>query len=258
MTDKRRFSCRDAPRFFRHSDAIANSSIGTPSLKFFGIGVILEASVGNVNLKPVMTEHAHEIAHPHDLLVRFMLADPELAASLLANYVESRTVQLLDLKRLRCESPVNVDKNLVEIIGDLRFSTVFKKSKRQSNVFVFLAHQSTIDDLMSFRALEEVVRSYREYIETLKQKGKGRPKSFPYPLVVILYHGKRAWGKLKRMRDMIEGDQELAKDFLDIPIFLIDLSPSRRSNSRDIRHCRHCWKHCNWDQQENWQPVLTG
>ena len=67
-----------------------------------------------------------EIAHPHDLLVRFMLADPELAGSLLTNYVESRTVQLLDLAQLRCESPVDVDKNLAEIIGDLRFSTVFK------------------------------------------------------------------------------------------------------------------------------------
>ena len=137
-----------------------------------------------------------------------MLADPELTASLLTNYVESRTVQLLDLNRLRCESPVNVDKNLVEIIGDLRFSTVFKKSKRQSNVFVFLAHQSTIDDLMCFRALEEVAKSYREYIDTLKRKGKGRPKSFPYPFVVILYHGKQAWSKFKRMRDMIEGDPE--------------------------------------------------
>ena len=77
---------------------------------------------------------------------------------------------------------------------------------------------------MSFRVLEEVVKSYRKYIDTLKQKGAGRPKSFPYPLVVILYHGKRPWGALKRMREMIDGDPELAKDFLDIPIFLIDLS----------------------------------
>jgi len=195
--------------------------IRTPPLKIPRINVTLDMSVEDL---PATDMTVHELAHPHDLLVRFMLADPELTASLLTNYVESRTVQLLDLTQLRCESPINVDKNLTEIIGDLRFSTVFKNSQRQSNVFVFLAHQSTVDDLMSFRALEEVVKSYRQYIDTLKQKGAGRPKSFPYPVVVLLYHGKKPWGKLKRMREMIEGDPELAKDFLDIPIFLIDLS----------------------------------
>jgi len=28
----------------------------------------------------------HELAHPHDLLTRFILSDPELAASLLVRY----------------------------------------------------------------------------------------------------------------------------------------------------------------------------
>ena len=53
-----------------------------------------------------------ELAHPHDLLTRSILADPELAGSLLENYIESGVVSLLDLAKLRCESPVNVDKNL--------------------------------------------------------------------------------------------------------------------------------------------------
>jgi hypothetical protein len=76
---------------------------------------------------------------------------------------------------------------------------------------------------MCFRALEEVVKAYREFINTAKHDG-AQPKSFPYPIVVILYHGKRPWGELRRMRDLIDGVPELAKDFLDVPIFLIDLS----------------------------------
>jgi predicted transposase YdaD len=165
----------------------------------------------------------HERAHPHDLLTRFILADPELAGSLLTHYVESKTVELLDLKQLRCESPTIVDKNLVEIIGDLQFSTVFKNTEQPSNVFVFLEHQSTRDDLISFRALEQVVKSYRQYIDTAKQKG-GQPKSFPFPIVVVLYHGKRPWGKLKRMYDMIDNVSAFVDNVLDFPIFLIDLS----------------------------------
>ena len=145
-----------------------------------------------------------------------------MTASLLVNYVDTNVVGLLDLERLRYESPVNVDKNLAQVIGDLRFSTVFKQTQQQSNVFVFLEHQSTVDDLMCFRALEQVVKSYREYIDTSKQAG--RPKSFPCPIVVILYHGKKPWKILKRMRDMIDSVPGFPQDLLDFPIFLIDLS----------------------------------
>ena len=164
-----------------------------------------------------------ELAHPHDLLTRSILVDPELMGSLLENYIESGVVSLLDLAKLRCESPVNVDKNLKETIGDLRFSTVSKQSGRQSNVFVFFEHQSTYDELMSFQALEQIVKAYREFIDAARKIG-GLPKSFPYPIVVILYHGNRPWGKLKRMHDLIERISEIAGDILGFPMFLIDLS----------------------------------
>ena len=68
-----------------------------------------------------------ELAHPHDLLTRSILVDPELMGSLLENYIESGVVSLLDLAKLRCESPVNVDKNLKETIGDLRFPRVYNR-----------------------------------------------------------------------------------------------------------------------------------
>jgi len=165
-----------------------------------------------------------ELAHPHDLLTRSILVDPELAGSLLENYIDSGVVTLLDLTLLRCESPVYVDKNLEETIGDLRFSTVFKNTQQQSNVFVFVEHQSTVDDLICLRALDSIVKSCWDYIDTQKQKGKGRPKSFPCPIVVILYHGKHPWGTLKRMRDLIDSIPGFPKDLLDFPIFLIDLS----------------------------------
>ena len=185
---------------------------------------ILWMSVEDIYLLPPMSKE-NEIAHPHDRLTRHFLVDPELTAGLLENYVESDIVGLLDLKRLRCESTVHVDKHLAQVIGDLRFSTVFKKTQRKSNVFVFVEHQSTVDDLICFRALEQVVKAFREYIDMAKDDGGSRPKSFPYPIIVVLYHGKRPWGKLKRMHDLLDGIPDLPKDFLDFfPIFLIDLS----------------------------------
>jgi len=166
-----------------------------------------------------------EIAHPHDRLSRYFLVDPELTADLLENYiVASGVIELLDLKRLRCESPINVDKDLTQTVGDLRFSTTFKQTPQKSNVFLFLEHQSTVDDLICLRALDYIVRSYWEYIDTMKAAKKGLPTSLPAPVVVILYHGKRPWKVLRRMRDMIDSVPGFPKDLLDFPIFLIDLS----------------------------------
>ncbi|MDL2321436.1 Rpn family recombination-promoting nuclease/putative transposase [Desulfosarcina sp. OttesenSCG-928-B08] len=50
-----------------------------------------------------------ELVHPHDLLVRYFLVEPDLMADLLVNYVDSGIVSLLDLSALRCESPVHSD-----------------------------------------------------------------------------------------------------------------------------------------------------
>ncbi|MDR3196433.1 MAG: Rpn family recombination-promoting nuclease/putative transposase, partial [Planctomycetaceae bacterium] len=90
-----------------------------------------------------------ELAHPHDLLVRRFLIEPELMADLLTFYVrqtnDQKIIQLIDLIHLRCESPINIDTDLVEMIGDLRFSTHFKTSQQPSTVFLLFEHQSTID-----------------------------------------------------------------------------------------------------------------
>ena len=105
-----------------------------------------------------------EIAHPHDMLVRRFLTDPELMADLLLYYTQKladqQAVNLLDLKRLECKSPVTIDEQLVEGIGDLRFSTSFKGNKRQSDVYLLFEHQSKID-----RRISELATAYLDTIE---------------------------------------------------------------------------------------------
>jgi hypothetical protein len=59
------------------------------------------------------------LAHPHDLLARNFLADADLAADLLRNYVDPGLVNLIDLDRLVCESPVGVDSDLVEALSEI-------------------------------------------------------------------------------------------------------------------------------------------
>ena len=164
-----------------------------------------------------------ELAHPHDLLVRRFLIDPELMADLLQYYpqktADQQAVGLLDLKRLVCKSPVAVDEQLVEGIGDLRFSTSFKGGSRQSNVYLLFEHQSKIDPDFRLRGLDYIVRSYKEFRETTKGK-----KKFPYPVVIVLYHGKSPWAHLPEMDELIEIAPGMKTGLLDYLLILIDVS----------------------------------
>jgi len=157
-----------------------------------------------------------DLAHPHDHLVRRFLIDTELMTDLLVHYpqktADQQAVGLLDLKHLECKSPVAIDKNLVEGRGDLRFATTFKGSKRQSNVFLLLEHQSAIDQRMRLRGLKYIVQEYDQFESTHKGKGK-----LPYPIVIVLYHGKIPWKQLFEMDDLIETVPGAKTGLLDYP-----------------------------------------
>jgi hypothetical protein len=164
-----------------------------------------------------------DLAHPHDHLVRRFLVDTELMADLLAYYpqknADQQAVGLLDLKHLECKSPVAIDKNLVEGRGDLRFLAKFKGTNRQSNVFLLFEHQSNIEPDFRFRGLKYIILEYDEF----KRKTRSK-KKFPYPIVVVLYHGKVPWGKLLEMDEMIESVPGAKTGLLDYQLILIDLS----------------------------------
>ena len=164
-----------------------------------------------------------DLAHPHDHLVRRFLIDTELMTDLLIHYpqkdVDRKAIRLLDLKHLECKSPVAIDKNLVEGRGDLRFATTFKGRKRQSNVFLLLEHQSAIDYDFRFRGLDYIVQEYHEF----RRETKGK-KKFPYPVVVVLYHGKTSWKHMPTMDEMIDIVPGAKTGLLDYQLILIDLA----------------------------------
>ncbi|MDR1289561.1 MAG: Rpn family recombination-promoting nuclease/putative transposase, partial [Planctomycetaceae bacterium] len=60
-----------------------------------------------------------ELSHPHDLLARYFLLDTELFGDLLKNYDNTGVVDFIDLNSLDSQSPIMIDENLKEVIGDL-------------------------------------------------------------------------------------------------------------------------------------------
>jgi predicted transposase YdaD len=177
------------------------------------------------------------VAHPHDLLVRHFLASPDLAADLLRNYVDSRIIDLLDIERLVCEPSNAVDRELREVMGDLRFSTCFRDRGLRAEVLVFLEHQSTADRFVRFRVLEYIVKAYGA---RLAEEGgaKGGPKKLPYVMAVVLYHGENPWRKIPSMLDLLaDVPPELeGEPYLEYPLYLIDLAamPEGETESRGL------------------------
>jgi hypothetical protein len=170
-----------------------------------------------------------ELSHPHDLLVRRFLFDPELMADLLQYYpqkqADQQMVELLDLKRLECKDPVTVNERLVEVRGDLQFSTSFKDSDRESNVYFLFEHQSSKDPKFRFRGLNRIVQEYKKFLEMTK----GREK-FPYPIVLVLYHGEVTWEHIPEMDDLIETVPGMKTGLLDYLLILVDISPLKRGD----------------------------
>lgn len=164
------------------------------------------------------------LKHPHDLVVRSILADADVIADLLGNYLDPDLVALLDLKRITCESPVSVDEDLVETMGDLRFMTRFKGTGQLSRVFVLVEHQSRSERFFCLRAIEYICKAYWQYLASSKVPKGGKPKLLPYPIVVVLHHGKRPWGKLYPMRELISSVPGVNLDILQLPICMIDLA----------------------------------
>jgi hypothetical protein len=161
----------------------------------------------------------HKLAHPHDLLVRNVLSDTELAADLLQNYLDPGLVSRLDWNSLQREDGGTVDTGLSKLVGDLRFSARFKSCGGELKVFVFLEHQSRPDRLMSFRMLEYVCAAYRQQAPGLKRSGK-----FPYPLAVVLHHGEKPWKRIPPMRELVDMTPGATEDILGLPIHLIDVA----------------------------------
>lgn len=160
------------------------------------------------------------VAHPHDLLVRNFLSDRQLAANFLLNYLEPRLVELLDLDSIECETPVEVDSDLSELVSDLRYSAVFKGTDRRLVVYIFLEHQSTPDRFISFRMIEYICRAFRRYLAG-DYDCNGM---FPYPVAIVLYHGKTPWRKVLPMGELINTVPGLSNEILQLPVHLVDLT----------------------------------
>jgi hypothetical protein len=161
--------------------------------------------------------------NPHDLLARHFFPVPEVMVGFLRHYLkkpeDQRVIAQIDLEKLVCTDPVTVSDRLVEGRGDLRFSTSSKGSAHESNVYLLFEHQSYKDSDIRLRGLEHIVQDYKKF----RAITKGREK-FPYPILIVLYHGAATWEHVPAMDDLIEMVPGLKTGLLDYLLIFVDIS----------------------------------
>ncbi|MDR2761415.1 MAG: Rpn family recombination-promoting nuclease/putative transposase [Planctomycetaceae bacterium] len=163
-----------------------------------------------------------ELNHPHDLLSRRFLFDVELFGNMLEHQEDAKIVRYIDLTSLENTSPTIIDENLQETIGDLHFSAKIKDGS-YSKIFVFFEHQSKKILRFWLRILRKLLQFYERY-DSDPQNRISDGENYPYPLVVILYHGKNHWEELLQLKDLVSLPEGMNPRVLWFPVILIDLS----------------------------------
>lgn len=74
---------------------------------------------------------------------------------------------------------------------------------------------------MSFRLLKYVCAAYQQYFSAIEKRGGAK---FPYPLTVVLHHGKMPWKEVVPMRDLVDIAPGAPADILGLPVCLVDLA----------------------------------
>ncbi|MDR2761348.1 MAG: Rpn family recombination-promoting nuclease/putative transposase, partial [Planctomycetaceae bacterium] len=196
---------------------------------------ILTEIANNVELLTAIesddTDKIYQILmHSHDLLCRSVFRYLDVAGNFFENHLDPKIASKIDFSQIEYLAPDDIDKDLNERIGDLRFLVKCKPTEsepeRLLNVTLIFEHQSTSDPLMSVRALELIARGFRQFVETYRKvDGKDVPlssMSLPYPFFVILYNGKTPC-RYKKLSDMIDIPEGFDKNILNFPTEVIDI-----------------------------------
>jgi len=86
-------------------------------------------------------------------------------------------------------------------------------------------HQSTKDPKFRLRGLDSIVQEYKKFWESTKGRGK-----FPYPIVLVLYHGTAPWEHVPVMDDLIEIAPGMMTGLLNYLLIFVDITPLMRGD----------------------------
>lgn len=159
--------------------------------------------------------------HPHDRLVRHVLARPQEAVDLLRPMLSPELAARFDWTTLRLVSPGEVDRFLSERIADLTFDVVLDGGP--GSILLLFEHLSSPRKDLPLIVLRHMIRRWERWLSS--------KLSPPGPIVVplVLYHGPPTWTGPLTVSALLALDPrrwDLAERFVpDVETALLDLTP---------------------------------
>ncbi|MCP4347103.1 MAG: Rpn family recombination-promoting nuclease/putative transposase [Desulfobacterales bacterium] len=158
-----------------------------------------------------------EIYNPHDAAFKSAFQKKYLVRNLIRSYLPADITKHIDFRHLALVNKSYVDEKLREKHSDIVYRT---KLRGMTALLYFLfEHQSSSDQIMSFRTLSYENNIWKEYLDQNPEK-----KKLPVIIPVVLYNGKTKWTAPLNFKEIIEGGDMFSEYLPDFRYELIDLS----------------------------------
>ncbi|MCP4108302.1 MAG: Rpn family recombination-promoting nuclease/putative transposase [Desulfobacteraceae bacterium] len=158
-----------------------------------------------------------EVGSPHDAAFKSAFQKKYLARNLIRSYLPADITKHIDFRHLALVNKSYVDEKLREKHSDIVYRT---KLRGMTALLYFLfEHQSSSDQMMSFRTLSYEDNIWKEYLDQNPEK-----KKLPVIIPVVLHNGKTKWTAPLNFKEIVEGGDVFSEYLPDFRYELIDLS----------------------------------
>ena len=154
------------------------------------------------------------ITTPHDAFFHSAMSDPRVSKAFFSQHLPQSLKQHVDLDSLKIEAGSFIDEELRRQTTDMLFSLTWKD--KPAYLYTLVEHQRKPERLMAFRSLKYRIRIMDHH---LKQTG-----NLPLVFVVVVYNGDSQYPYSTDLFDLFDADKEVAKELLNRPFELIDLT----------------------------------
>ncbi|MCR9192601.1 MAG: Rpn family recombination-promoting nuclease/putative transposase [Gammaproteobacteria bacterium] len=158
------------------------------------------------------------LSTPHDSFFKAALSNPEVVREFLTTHLPESILKNLDFKSISICSNTFIDEELKLSASDVLLECSI--SDKKSYIYLLCEHQSTQDELMSFRLLKYLIKIWEYHLSQNKKSKLPFPVIFP----LVFYTGKGVYTKPRAVWDLCGDKSELMRDILQQPFHLVDVN----------------------------------
>lgn len=159
------------------------------------------------------------ITNPHDKLFRASMHHPEVARDFLTTHLPSYIVNKIDFKSIELCPNTFIDEELKLTASDVLIKCSIEG--KEGYIYILAEHQSTQDQLMSFRLIKYMTKIW-DYHQTHTKKKHTLPFPAVYP--IVFYTGNGVYKAPRAIWDLCGDQAELMRQILSEPFQLVDVN----------------------------------